>query len=154
MTLRQAHLIAAAFALFLGSLFVVFSIPIYSARIEVGEGPGAGLFPFWVGIIVVSCALLYLRESLKSRLPGKIFDINSHKTALLECALSIIAYIAVLPYLGFTLSSLLMVFFHLRFIGRCRLLFSLWFSCLTIALLHYFFRVLLYLPLAPGPLGF
>ena len=151
MTLWRVNLIASSIALLFGIVFVIYSIPIYSVKI--GGGPGVGLFPFWIGIVVIFCGLLYLRQSLKSGSSERFFSIGSQKGTFLQCALSIIAYIGIMPYLGFAFSSLLVLFFHLRVIGGCRLFFSFWFSCIAVGLLAFCFKVLLYLPLPRGPFG-
>ncbi len=152
MSVRQAHLIAASIVVTVGAVFIIFSLPIYS--IKIGGGPGAGVFPFWVGLFVVMCGLAYLWESLRSQASEKFLTTSGQERAwLLQTALSIIAYIALMPYLGFGLASFLLLLFHVRVIGRYRLPFSLLLSAIMAALCAYSFRVWLYIALPRGFLG-
>jgi len=152
MSVRQAHRIAASIVVIVGAIFIIFSIPIYS--IKIGAGPGAGVFPFWIGLFVVPCGLLYLWDSLRSKAKERFLEGGGRQRAwLIQTALSIIGYIALMPYLGFALSSFLLLVFHLWVIGGYRLPFSLLFSAIVATLCAYSFRVWLYIPLPRGFLG-
>jgi len=152
MSVRQANLIASIILVLLGIVFIIFSVPIYSTKI--GAGPGAGVFPFWIGLFVVICGSAYLWESLKSAASEEFLTTGGRQRAwLLQTALSLIAYIAFMPYLGFALASFLFFLFHIYVIGKYRIAFSLLFSAITALLCAYFFRVWLYIPLPRGVVG-
>ena len=153
MSVRQANLLAAIIVLLVGCIFVTFSIPIYSNRI--GGGPGAGVFPFWVGLVVIFGGVIYFWQSIQSAASQKVAESGdpNRKWLFLQVAISLIAYIALMPYLGFALASFLLLFFHLRFAGGYGSLFSVLFSIVTSILLVYCFEVLLYTSLPQGFIG-
>jgi hypothetical protein len=149
---RHAHLLAASVIVLIGLFFVTFSIPIYA--IKIGMGPGAGVFPFWIGLFVLFFGILYLWKAFQTPSSERFLALDRRRRAMLvQTALSIIGYIALMPHLGFSLASFLLLFFHLYLIGRYRFLFSLLFSAGAAAICGYVFEVWLYIPLPRGFIG-
>lgn len=81
--------------------------------------PGAGLFPFILGIgLPLLCVPLLIRwfrfPAARAALP---LTENANRPWRVESAiyLALIIYVLALPYLGFTICSLLLVFFLVRF---------------------------------------
>lgn len=112
------------------------------------------MFPFWVGLIVAICGLTYFQETLRSKSSEKFLLIDTGQFIIyLYTALSIVGYVAIMPYLGFTLSTFLFIMFHIHNIGGYRLVFSLIFSFCSTVVIGYCFRVLLYLALPKGFVG-
>jgi hypothetical protein len=152
MTVRQANVIAAALLTCMGLLFVVLSIPIYEKRI--GAGPGAGVFPMWVGLMLTACAIAYLVDSIRKAAPQRFSATKSEERGWLVWTLaSLFGYVGLMPYLGFALATFLFTTIQLRVIGGYRWVFSLVFSLATAVLCTYIFRVGLYMGLPRGFLG-
>jgi hypothetical protein len=67
--------------------------------------------------------------------------------------LSIVAYVGLMPYLGFALATFLFIAANLRVIGEYRWGFSIVFSLVAAILCTYAFRVGLYIGLPKGFVG-
>ena len=154
MTIRRAHLLAASFFLLIGCLFMVYSIPIYESTIGGGGGPGAGAFPFWIGLVTTFWGAMYLRQAFQNQDRGKFITPEPMQRAvLLKTAVSILVYLALMPYLGFLLTSFLLLLYYLKWIGGYRLRFALPFALAAMAVITYCFQVLLYISLPRGLIG-
>lgn len=124
----------------------------YSVRIA--GGPGAGVFPFWVGILVAICGLAHLREAWTTGPSGDTSRaVAPSRKPLAQSALSMVAYVMAMPFLGFPLATFLLMTFHLGVIGKYRLAFSSLFSLVATATLAYLFRAWFYVPLPRGLMG-
>jgi hypothetical protein len=152
MSIRLANVVAAAIIFLVGLTFILFSIPIYSNKI--GGGPGAGVFPFWAGLVVMVCGLAYLRASLRSQAPERFWtaSVRARRFVWLN-ALSMLAYVALMSSLGFALATFLMLALHLLMVPGGRFLSSLLFAAVVSALIAYCFEVWLYTPLPRGFIG-
>ncbi len=152
MNFRQAGLVASGVVVLIGALFIAFSIPMYA--IKIGAGPGAGVFPFWVGLILVASGVAYFREVFRSQ-DSKPFMTATceHWTWIWQTAVSLFVYIAAMQYVGFAIASFLFTAFHLRIIGAYGWKFTLLFSLGVSVVCAYAFEVLLYTPLPRGFLG-
>lgn len=154
MSIRQAQLVAAVFSILCGCFFVFFSIPIYESSIGGGGGPGAGAFPFWIGMVTTFFGGIYLWQSLKNREQELFFPSERRQKAVLfRTAIAIVAYVSLMPFLGFLLTSFLLLAGYLRWIGGYRLRFALPFSLVATVFLYYCFQVLLYISLPRGLIG-
>jgi hypothetical protein len=150
---RQASLVAAVLVILAGAGFAAFSIPMYA--IKIGAGPGAGVFPFWVGLLLVAAGVAYFLESFKSQDVKPFLSLaDGHWTWIWQTAVSLYVYIAAMQYVGFAVASFLFTVFHLRFIGAYGWTFALSFSLVVASVFAYVFEVLLYTPLPGGFLGF
>jgi hypothetical protein len=154
MTIRRAHLLAASFSILVGCLFIFYSLPIYESTIGGGGGPGAGAFPFWVGLVTTFWGAIYLRQAFQNQDHGRFIPPERKQRAvLLKTASSILVYLALMPHLGFLLTSFLLLLYYLKWIGGYRLRFALPFALAATALISYCFQVLLYISLPRGVIG-
>jgi hypothetical protein len=145
-------MIAAVVVVLVGLFFAFSSVPIYMQSI--GAGPGAGVFPFWIGLMLTACGLVYLVNSFRSHSPGKVMvGAGEEKGWLVWTGLSLVAYVGLMPYLGFALSTFLFTAVHLRFIGGYKWVFSIVFSLVVAIACAYVFRVGLYIGLPRGFVG-
>jgi hypothetical protein len=127
-------------------------------------GPGPGLLPFWLGILLTGLALCLVASSwLKNRDSSdtdvaQVTDTTSGQRrrvpAVLVAMLGFLGIIAVLNVLGFILSFGLLSFFLVYVVERRSLKDAtiVAFACAASFLL--LFRVLIPLPLPAGPWGF
>lgn len=151
-SIRVANVIASIVVIVFGVTFVVLSLPIYSTAL--GGGPGAGAFPLWVGTLVAAGGVIYLIRALRERIPQPfITPDRSQRVQLLHTAVSIVAYVALMNYLGFTLSTFLLIGYQLRVIGRYHFVFSVAFAAITAVVFSYVFRNWFYMPLPLGVIG-
>ncbi len=115
-------------------------------------GPGPGMFPRWISVLLVVLAVLYIAASWKGaqaagRMPGAKEIRN-----ILFIVIAMALFVLLLPIFGFTVCATLFLF---------ALLFKAykWFVGLAIsvgatAVLYLLFAVLLDVRLPVGPLGF
>ena len=151
MSVRQAHLIAAFFFIFIGCLFIFYSLPIYESKIGGGGGPGAGVFPFWVGLATAFLGGIYLWQAYENQDHGKfLISSRKQKFVFLKTSSSIVVYLALMPHLGFILASFVLLLYNLKWIAGYRLYFALPFALVAMALISYCFQVLLYISLPRG----
>ncbi len=85
--------------------------------------PGAGFFPFWGGILIASCAavivmsaVVRLRAGWRVNAPAPLAVPNWSKAVM--CVIALLAYGAMLPWLGFAISTFLTMLALSRFDPR------------------------------------
>lgn len=111
---RIADLISGVLALLLGIIYLIeaFRLPLWTP----GGNPGGGFLPVLLGIALIGLSLLFLMKTLKegSKNIQKIGPLDY--TVFVKpflVTLSLIIYLFLLPFLGFLLSSFIMIFFLL-----------------------------------------
>ncbi|MFJ4210833.1 tripartite tricarboxylate transporter TctB family protein [Paenarthrobacter sp. NPDC089675] len=89
-------------------------------------GPGPGLFPFAMGILLVAMSIVWLLQELRnpSEAPG-----GADRGLVIAVVVSLAVLAAVLDLIGFQLSMFLFLLYHLKVRGRRG-----WISSLIIAL--------------------
>ncbi len=90
-------------------------------------GPGAGLFPFAMGALLVAMSAVWLVQELR-RPSAKGEGVD--RGVVISVAVSLIVLASVMDLLGFQLSMFLFLLYHLKIRGR-----RTWVSSLVIALL-------------------
>ncbi|MDZ4164877.1 MAG: tripartite tricarboxylate transporter TctB family protein [Smithellaceae bacterium] len=140
-----------------GVLLLVFSIlVIYQSRdlvYAVEFSPGAGFFPFWLGISLLLLSLILLLNStlIKSRLSeGNPFPDRQALLRVLCILGSLLISILFFERLGFLIVMVLFIAFLLIFLEKYR-----WYSGVLISLVMVFavyglFKIWLGVPLPPG----
>ena len=88
-------------------------------------GPGPGMFPFAMGVLLVSMSAVWLLQELRSpsEAPGGV-----DRRLVIEVVVSLVILAAVMDLIGFQLSMFLFLMYHLKFRGR-----RTWVSSLIIA---------------------
>jgi hypothetical protein len=89
-------------------------------------GPGAGLFPFAMGAVLVAMSALWLVQELR-RPSEKAEGID--RSVVTAVVISLVVLASVMDLLGFQLSMFLFLLYHLKLRGR-----RTWVSSLIIAL--------------------
>ncbi|MHC1761416.1 MAG: tripartite tricarboxylate transporter TctB family protein [Negativicutes bacterium] len=117
-------------------------------------GPGPGFFSIWLSGLLMICAVVYTLSTLKNKgidwrdiLPRGIY---LHKVLTIFAAL--ILFLISVPFLGYGITSLLML--SILFFGEYRWYTSLGLSVLITATIFYLFKILLDVPLPVNSLGF
>lgn len=88
-------------------------------------GPGPGMFPFAMGVLLVSMSAVWLLQELRnpSEAPGGV-----DRRLVIEVVVSLAILAAVMDLIGFQLSMFLFLMYHLKLRGR-----RTWGSSLIIA---------------------
>ncbi|MET4902112.1 tripartite tricarboxylate transporter TctB family protein [Paenarthrobacter sp. CC6] len=112
------------------SVFVVVGVYVLVSSIDLGLwtslGPGPGMFPFAMGVLLVAMSVVWLFQELRnpSETPG---GVDGRLVIAVVVSLAVLA--AVLDLLGFQLSMFAFLLYHLKVRGRRG-----WLSSLIIAL--------------------
>jgi putative tricarboxylic transport membrane protein len=88
-------------------------------------GPGPGLFPFAMGVVLAAMAVVWLIQELRK--PSETTE-GVDRRLVIEVVVSLVVVAAVMDLLGFQLSMFLFLMYHLKLRGR-----RTWVSSLIIA---------------------
>jgi putative tricarboxylic transport membrane protein len=117
-----------------------------SIRLGLGEptAPGAGLWPFLISLVIAGGSIALL-------IGGRRFwDAEAFASTSLRvvyAVASLVAYAIALPYVGFEVVTVLLLFFWMRVLGRERWVISIVLPIVTTAVLWLLFVLLLRIPL-------
>ena len=81
------------------------------------EGPKAGFFPFYVGLVIVGSSVVNLVNALKES-PTHLFADWGQLRAVMSIVIPTAIYVAVMPFVGLYLSSLVLIAFFMKWLGR------------------------------------
>ena len=135
------NVIAAVIPLLFGVTAVIGSL-----QLGVGEftDPGPGMWPLIISAIVVACSLALLIGG-KRFWDAEAFSMTSLR--VLYATLSLIAFAVVLPYIGFEIATVVLLFFWMKVLGRERWLISIILPVVVTAAFWLLFVLLLRIPL-------
>src|ERR1043165_8571297 len=82
------------------------------------EGPRAGFFPFYVGLIIVLSSAVNLVRSFTEIGPEPRFASYGQLRSVMSVVIPTAIYVAAMPYLGIYLTSALLIGGFMRWLGR------------------------------------
>jgi hypothetical protein len=126
-----------------------------STRVGIGwaaEGPQAGFFPFYVGLLVVASSAVNLVTVLRSGEPRTNFAQWSQLRQVLAVVIPTAVYVAVIPYLGMYVSSALLIAVFMKWLGGYRWVTALPLAVGIPAVVFVLFEIWFLVPLPKGPL--
>jgi hypothetical protein len=106
--------VALAMAAF-GAIVVIGSL-----RAGIGwgfEGPRAGFFPFYLGLFIIVSSVINLVQTLRSQ-DGKLFAQWAQLRQVVSVIVPMVAYVAVLPFIGIYVSSAILIATFMKWFGR------------------------------------
>lgn len=118
------------------------------------DGPRAGYFPFYVGVLIFASSLVTLIQAVLKRAgaPDREFARWAQLRQVSEVLIPSLVYVVVIPWLGIYVSTALFIIWFMRRIGRYGvamiLPLSLGVPVFTFAVFELWFKV----PLPKGPL--
>ena len=113
-TQRNAEIGVALLTLLFG-LIVIYG----SALVGIGwssEGPMAGFFPFYVGLIIVGCSAINLYQGLREE-PAVLFAEWSQLGQVLKVLVPTTIYVALVPALGIYVPSVILIAVFMKWLG-------------------------------------
>jgi hypothetical protein len=148
---RSAELAMAAFFLAIGAL-VIYD----SARLGIGwadDGPRAGYFPFYVGLIICIASLVNgVRALLVPAAKNRAFVEVGQLKMVLMMLVPTAVYVAVIGWTGIYLASAVFIAFFMRWLGK----YAWWkvavVSLGTVVAFFLIFEIWFQVPLPKGPL--
>src|SRR4051812_49157841 len=112
---RAVEMAVALFVLALGVIAMIGSL-----KVGIGwgaEGPKAGFFPFWVGLIVVLASVINFWRALAIS-PTRLFAEWGQIAQVRKVVIPMVVYVAAVPFLGIYVSSALLIAGFMRWLGR------------------------------------
>ncbi len=154
---KSAEIAVAALFFFLGAIVVYDSVRLGAKWGD--DGPEAGYFPFYVGLIVcIAAAVNMLQAALSKKLQGKAFVERGQLKLVLSVLVPSMLYVALiggvgpLPGLGIYVASTIFVAFFMRGLGKYAWWKVVAVSIGTSVVFYLIFEVWFLVPLPKGPL--
>lgn len=148
---RPEDLLVAGLCLLVAAVVASESLPRYAGR----QGPGPGAFPTWIALLLAVCAAVILARVARERrlAPAIRWPRGEALRRVLLATVSLVAYLVLLPLLGFLLSSALLLLLHFKTVGGYPWRIAVPTAVVAALLVWYLFGVLLRVPLPSGLLG-
>ena len=125
------------------------------------DGPGAGYFPFYIGIILVICGIGVLLQSLRARgsegSDGEVFVDSVQLKRVLSVLLPSAVYVGAIMYLGIYVASALFIALFMIILGKYSVIKSVVIGVAVNVLFFAMFEIWFKVPLYKGafdPLSF
>ncbi len=157
---EQQHSAASVRAVEIGVAAVVFlfgAVVVFdSYRLGAGwgeDGPRAGYFPFYIGLLIcVSSAVIFVRGLRNSSLAAKSFVSREALKKILTVLVPTVAYVVLLKFLGFYVASTVYIAYFMWQLGKYP-----WIKIVPVAVgvsvvFFLIFEVWFQVPLPKGPL--
>ena len=116
------------------------------------EGPKAGFFPFYIGLIIVLSSAVNLVTSWKDVGPAHRFASYGQLRSVLSVVVPTAIYVAAMPYLGIYVTSALLIGGFMRWLGRYPWRITLAVAIGTPLLIYLAFEKWFLVPLPKGPI--
>jgi hypothetical protein len=139
-----------------GLLIGVFGIVVVIGSLKAGinwgaEGPRAGFFPFYIGIILIVSSAINLAHALKDKHAG-LFAEWGQLGHVLSVVIPTAIYVGVMPFTGLYLASMIFIGWFMRWLGKYR-----WLTVAAVALgtpliTYIVFERWFLVPLPKGPI--
>jgi hypothetical protein len=107
--------VAAAVALF--ALIIIWG----SIQAGIGwgaEGPKAGFFPFYVGLLILLSTAINFAQIMRAQSEGGLFADWGQLRQVLSVLVPTTIYVALVPWIGIYVASMLLIGVFMRWLGR------------------------------------
>ena len=146
---KSAEIVVAVLFLLAGALVVYDSVRLGWKWAE--DGPEAGYFPFYIGMLVCASALINLAAAVRTAGEETFVEAGQLKLVLSVLVPSAI-YVALIGWLGIYVASILFVAFFMRWLGKYE-----WWKLAAVSIGNSVFFFLVFeiwfkIPLPKGPL--
>lgn len=147
--MKKGNIIAAVLCLILSGAVIAISAGFPAGRDGV---PGPGMVPIIVSVLLAAASITLIIHSLRmapeENHPLAMFSDDSKRVYL--CMGVLIVYVVLLGFLGFLISTVLLLFLFIRWFAKKTYLFSGVYAVVLTALIYSVFRFLLKVPLDFG----
>jgi putative tricarboxylic transport membrane protein len=134
----------------------LFGLIIIVGSLDVGigwgaEGPKSGFFPFYLGVIIIAASAVNLVEAARKS-GGKTFADWSQLRKVLAITIPTTIYVAVVPWTGIYVSSLLLIALFMMWLGSYRPLYAVALATIIMVAIYLTFERWFLVPLPKGPI--
>ncbi|GGF88158.1 hypothetical protein GCM10007301_55080 [Azorhizobium oxalatiphilum] len=117
------------------------------------DGPQAGYFPFYVGLIMMVASVTTLLQNLLTRHPDRAnFVDRSQFRSVLQVLVPTIAYVVLIAFIGLYVASAIFIAFFMWWLGKYKPLLIVPVAIGVPLVLFVMFEVWFLVPLPKGPL--
>jgi putative tricarboxylic transport membrane protein len=116
------------------------------------EGPQAGFFPFYVGLIILLSSAINLVKAWNEVEPEQRFASYSQLRSVLSVVIPTAVYVVAMPYLGIYITSAILIGGFMRWLGRYPWRLTLAIAIGTPLLIYLAFEKWFLVPLPKGPI--
>jgi hypothetical protein len=145
---RSVEIGVALFTALIGAITVYGSL-----KVGVGwgaEGPKSGFFPFYVGLFILAASAINLIQAIGER-NGGLFAEWSQLRQVMAVVIPTAVYVAVIPYSGIYLASMVLIALFMLWLGRYRLPITAAISIGVPVAFYFMFEKWFLVPLPKGP---
>jgi hypothetical protein len=138
-------------------LTILFAAIVIIGSVQVGsrwgaDGPGAGFFPFYIGVIILTAGIINFGSAWVTPRGGRLFAQWGRLRRVALVVVPTAIYVALIPWIGIYVSSALLIGAFMKWLGRYGwlpvLVIAVGVPILTFAVFERWFLV----PLPKGPL--
>jgi hypothetical protein len=115
------------------------------------EGPKSGFFPFYLGVIIIAASAVNLVEAARKS-GEKTFADWSQLRKVLAITIPTTIYVAVIPWTGIYISSLLLIAAFMMWLGSYRPLYAVALATIIMVAIYLTFEKWFLVPLPKGPI--
>ena len=137
-------------------LTIVFGAIVIYGSLQVGinwgvEGPKAGFFPFYIGVIIVAGGVFNLVKTFTDISPDKLFASWGQLRQVLSVVIPSSVYVALVPMLGIYVASALLLAVFMKWLGRYGWGLVIAISIVVPIIFYFMFEKWFLVPLPKGP---
>lgn len=116
------------------------------------DGPQAGYFPFYIGVIMFISGAGVLLTSLLTKTPNlKTFVEKGQLWSVLKVLIPTAIFVALIPYIGLYVSGALFITVFMVWMGKYNILFAIPIAAAVPVFLFVLFEIWFLIPLPKGP---
>ena len=136
---------------------VIFGLIAIIGSLQVGidwgaEGPKAGFFPFYVGLMIVGAGLFNVYQAVMGQFGGGLFASWGQLRQVMSVVVPTAIYVAIIPWIGIYVASAGLIGLFMRWFGRYNWLLVLTISIGIPIVTFVVFERWFLVPLPKGPL--
>jgi hypothetical protein len=146
---RSVEIGVALFTALIGAITVYGSL-----KVGIGwgaEGPKSGFFPFYIGLFILAASAINLIQAVGERNSG-LFAEWSQLRQVMAVVIPTAVYVAVIPYSGIYLASMVLIALFMLWLGRYRWPITAAISIGVPVAFYFMFEKWFLVPLPKGPI--
>lgn len=101
----------------------LFALIVMAGSIQAGigwgaEGPKAGFFPFYVGLMILASSIVNFGTAISQRPDGELFAEWGQLGKVMAMLVPTALYVALIPWIGIYVASIVLIAVFMRWLGR------------------------------------
>lgn len=136
---------------------MLFGIIVIAGSLQVGitwgiEGPRAGFFPFYIGLLILVSSLYNMAQTILAPRTDRLFADWGQLRRVFAVVIPATTYVALVPFIGIYISSGLLIGLFIKWLGRYGWGLTLVVGVGLPVLIYIVFERLFLIPLPKGPI--